>query len=991
MHLLWLIFFASGFAGLIYESIWTHYLKLFLGHAAYAQTLVLGIFMGGMAAGAALVARFSARVQNPLRIYAVVETLIGCFAFVFHPLFELTTNGFYDANLAGSLGDTGFVLAKWTIAALLIVPQSVLLGATFPLFAAGAIRRGGGSNHGRVISILYFANSIGGAIGVLLSGFFLIPAVGLPGTIVTAGVLNLVIAVIAFRTGAANAAAAGATAGNYCSLGAEGWFLLGISFFTGASSFVYEVGWIRMLSLVLGSATHAFELMLSAFITGLACGGLWIRKRIDVVAAPGVFLGYIQLAMGCAAIATLPLHNLSFDLVAWLVKTAPKTDGGYSLFNLLRYGVAAVIMFPAAFCAGMTLPMVTRILYSRPGQQERAIGLVYSANTFGAITGLAFAMLIGLPFIGLNYLVASGAMVDVLLGAALILVYGGARKIYPALAATLACGIGTMATAATFDPQKLVSGVFRSGQPKTSGQIIKIVHGRTATISTEINEGAVFIRTNGKTDASAVRGFPVEYRMDEVTMTLTAAIPLLLHQAPRKVANIGFGSGITGETLLADPRVERLDSIEIEPQMVELARAFTGRNNRLYADPRSKIHIDDAKAFFAAAGTRYDLIVSEPSNPWVSGVAGLFSKEFYRHVVRHMERDGLFAQWLQVYESHPDRVASVLKAVGEVFEDYLVVAVDFGDLLIIARPQGRITLAEGDFQRLSPQIRQWLWRLDVANASDITLRVMGNKALLAPWLARKAVPANSDFHPYVDTHADRDRFIGRNAELQGLALSAYPIPELLGVRPPLAAQAPLTINQHFGPKPPALLARLLVEGGPAGDALARAVPANLPLALHQEARQVVDDCRNPPLGDAPYAISRLLITVLPYLSAADARSLVQSLVDASCLSALNGAQAPWATLLKSVLDRNPQELGIAAQQLLENGQGATPARARYLLGMAMLGHLASDRPQQARKVWETHARNAIGDQPPGIELEVLHAHALAKSTTPTSQLPIGRQ
>jgi spermidine synthase len=571
-------------------------------------------------------------------------------------------------------------------------------------------------------------------------------------------------------------------------------------------------------------------------------------------------------------------------------------------------------------------------------------------------------------------------MVDVLLGVALILVYGGAKKIYLALAASIACGVGTVATAATFDPQKLVSGVFRSGQQKTDGQIIQIAHGRTATISTEINDGAISIRTNGKPDASAMQGFSTVYQSDEVTMTLLAAIPLMLHTAPRTVANIGFGSGITGETLLGDPRIERLDSIEIEPQMVELAHAFTGRNDRLYNDPRSKIHIDDAKAFFATAGKRYDLIVSEPSNPWVSGVAGLFSKEYYRHVVRHMETDGLFAQWLQVYESHPDRVASVLKAVDAVFEDYLVFAVDYGDLLIVAKPQGRILPAQINFQRLSPQIRQWLWHLEVANPSDITMRILGNKALFAPWLTGKSVPANSDFYPYVDIHAERDRFIGQNAKLQDLALSAFPIPELLGARAPLAAQSPLSLNRHFGLKPLPLYARLLTEGLPTDNANTQPVAANLPPEWRVEAGRIIEDCRNPPLADAPYAIARLLTRVLPYLAVPEARALMQSLLGASCLTTLNELQAPWATLLTSVLDRNPQAIGTAAQQLLENRQGVTQVRARYLLGMAMLGHLASGGPQRALHVWNTHARDAIGVEPPGIELEVLHAHALVKAT-----------
>jgi len=974
-RLLWTLFFASGFAGLIYESIWTHYLKLFLGHAAYAQTLVLAIFMGGMAAGSALAARYSSRLSNPLRSYALIEALIGGCALLFHQTFEFATGSFYGAELGESLGPNGFTLAKWSLAALLILPQSILLGATFPLFAAAATRSS--KLPGSVIAILYFANSLGGALGVLLSGFLLIPALGLPGTMMTAGLINLLIAALAWRFAPQPANAPAQPTGRVGQLGRTGWFLLAVSFLTGASSFVYETGWIRMLSLVLGSATHAFELMLSAFITGLAFGGLWIRKRIDTGANPGILLGYIQLAMGCAAIATLPLHNLSFDLIAWLVKTAPKSESGYALFNLVRYGVAALIMFPAAFCAGMTLPLATRILYARPGQQERAIGLIYSANTIGAIVGLTFAVFIGLPYIGLNYLVASGAMVDVLLGAALLVVFGSAQKLRLAMATAMTCIIGTVATAATFNPQKLVSGVFRSGQATTEGSAIEIAHGRTATISTEISEGAVVIRTNGKPDASAYPDSPSGYRMDEVTMTLLGAIPLMLHSHPTAVANIGFGSGITGETLLGDPRVKQLDTIEIEPKMVELARRFTGRNERMYSDPRSLIHIDDAKAYFAASGKRYDLIVSEPSNPWVSGVSGLFSREFYRHVIRYMAKDGLFAQWLQIYESHPDRVASVLKAIGEEFDDYLVVAVDFGDLLIIARPQGKIETGANDFDRLSAETKAALWRLDVANQTDITLRILGNKALFQPWIDQKAVPANSDYFPYIDAHADQDRFIGASAQFLDIGLSAYPIPEILGMRPALSTPSRASLNSHFGPRPPALNGRLLGEGlYPADPSTMRPIPATPP-ELQQQARQLLTDCTTPPYGDKAYAISGLLIKVLPYLSPAEGQALIASLAQAACLTALRDSEKPWLSLLDAVVKRNPQDIATAADQILNGGQELTAVRGRYLLGMTMLGHLGSGHPDKALAAWDTHAKRVLGDQPLGIELEILHANAVS--------------
>lgn len=973
------VFFASGFAGLIYESIWTHYLKLFLGHAAYAQTLVLGIFMGGMAIGAALAARATSRIRNPLKLYAGIEIAIGLFAMVFHPLFANVTGSFYDMALAQGLGGTAFVAAKWGLAALLILPQSILLGATFPIFAA-AVTRSSSAGTGRSIATLYFVNSMGGAIGVLASGFVMVPALGLPGTIIAAGAVNLLIGAVVARMSmhVAQPIPPALQAGP-ARFGRVPMLLLAVSFLTGASSFIYEVGWIRMLSLVLGSATHSFELMLCAFIVGLALGGLWVRKRIDSAANPGVLLAHVQIAMGISAIATIPLHSASFDIIAWVVLNAPKTDQGYTLLNLVRYGVSSLIMFPAAFCAGMTLPLATRLLHSNEHQGEKAIGMIYSANTIGAITGLAFAVHVGFPVFGLEYLVASGALIDVLLGVALLAVFAGRAKLLQGLAATVACIAGTAFAATTFNPQRIVSGVFRSGSTAIEGTVVEIAHGRTATISVEKHRQNISIRTNGKADASAVMEGRPGYVMDEVTMNLIGILPLLLHDAPARVANIGFGSGITGEAILADPRVRQLDTIEIEPKMVELARHFGGLNRRVYDDPRSAIHIDDAKSFFAAHGLSYDLIVSEPSNPWVSGVSGLFSVEFYRHVSRYLAKDGLFAQWIHVYETHPDRVTSVIKALDEVFDDYVVFALDSGDILLVAKPQGKLAMRDDAMSRMTPDMWDKLQRIQIANPADLAFRLIGNKAFFKPWLDTRRVPANSDFAPYLDSHADYDRFMRQNwQELALLSLSPYPLSELLADRLPFPPGALMSVNGHFGVDQPPLTARV-VQSALSGTAMPDSlrIPPDARNALIGEAMRLIADCRNPPMGDSPYVLAGVAIKVLPYLPAAEARAVIAAMEALPCFGSLNGSQSLWPALLRHVADRNAAGIGESADALLAQGQGATEVRLRYLIGMAMLGHLGAADPQRARTVWEKFGQMPLKDKPLGLALQILHARAFA--------------
>ena len=191
----YLIFAVSGFAGLIYESVWTRYLKLFLGHAALAQMLVLVIFLFGLAAGSAIASRFSLRIRRPLLIYAAVEAIIAIAALGFHDIYLLITNWMLDVALP-SLGDgTSADLLKWSIGTALILPQSILLGTTFPLMSAGLIRLYP-QKPGGVVSMLYFTNSFGAALGVIVSSFVLIPTLGLPGTVITAGLLNFIVALL---------------------------------------------------------------------------------------------------------------------------------------------------------------------------------------------------------------------------------------------------------------------------------------------------------------------------------------------------------------------------------------------------------------------------------------------------------------------------------------------------------------------------------------------------------------------------------------------------------------------------------------------------------------------------------------------------------------------------------------------------------------------------------------------------------------------------
>jgi SAM-dependent methyltransferase len=547
----------------------------------------------------------------------------------------------------------------------------------------------------------------------------------------------------------------------------------------------------------------------------------------------------------------------------------------------------------------------------------------------------------------------------------------------------IACIAGTAAVAASFDPQKLASSAFRLGKANAEGTVLDIAHGKTATISIERSGEYVTIKTNGKTDAMANIRSRSRYGPDEVTMIMLGAIPLMLHDAPRRVANIGLGSGITAETILADPRVERLDTIEIEPKVVELAKHFADRNQNVYKDPRSVVHIDDAKSFFAANGKTYDLVVSEPSDPWVSGVSSLFSVEFYRHVARFLNEGGLFAQWLPIYETNPDRVASVLKAMDWAFDDYLVVALDQKDILLIAKPRGKVALQQNAYAQIAPKIRDALRQIDVAAPSDIVIRIIGNKALFKPWLEARQAPANSDFFPYLDVNADRDRFLGKAwLDISALALSAFPLAETFGARPPLPTPSSFSNSRHFGSPPPWIVAQRIKQSvsGSAWKIDARPFGSGITNTSARGGIEILDQCATPPPSNPLAGTLGLASKVIPYLSPTEGRGVLAALDDAACLNDLRGAEMPWRELLTTAADRNAGEFGKVADTLLESGQGSAEDTARYLLGMALLGRIAAREHARAETLWKKFSGAALDGKPPDLALEILGAHALAPSS-----------
>jgi predicted membrane-bound spermidine synthase len=974
------LFALSGFAGLVYESIWTQYLKLILGHAAYAQSLVLSIFMGGMALGAWLTSRYSVRMGNLMIAYAMVEVLIGLAALGFHSGFLKVEEQLLLHWLPAAGSPAMATGLKWGLSSLLILPQTILLGATFPMMSGALVRLYPGRS-GSSLSMLYFANSIGAAIGVLCSGFVLLPALGLPGTVHVAGIISIAVGAGAWLLGRGlrelGSAPVRQDSGK---LGPVTWILTAAALVTGMASFIYEIGWVRMLSLVLGTSNQSFELMLSAFIGGLALGSLWIRTRMQRVVRPVVWAANVQLLMGALALLSIPLYLLTFELMSSLLDVVPRDAQGLAVFRIGSHGLALLLMLPPTFMAGMTLPLITFALI-KAGGGEASIGRIYAANTLGAILGVALAVHWAMPLLGLKGVIMLGAGLDIALGAVLLLMvreHAGRRWLIPA---TMAAAFGLVAVSVDFDLRRLASGIYRSGMAQLPDDFDVVYHKDGPTASIDLiagrESGLLMLATNGKVDAS-VRARGPYPSSDEYTQALVSLIPLGLRPDAQSAAMIGLGSGMSTHVLLGSRALQEVVSIEIEPSVVEAARAFGPFVERAFNDHRSLIVVEDAKTWFSARQQRFDIIVSEPSNPWVSGIAALFTREYYAQIRRHLNEGGVFVQWLHLYEINAQLVASVLKALGQEFEDYAIFQMVEGtDVALVASnsPLG---------DQFKPQIFQeaallpLFERLALGAANDLTVRYLGDRQLFEPYIETLPVAVNSDFYPVLTLNAPRALFLRQNAQ-EFMQPSQHPVPvvDMLSdrfrvKRPFPVPQGRVSSNYVYQRREALVISALL-----GGQSAPGADPALVDEV--QNWRSKLTDCDSGTGPGADFINSALDMAQRTslYLSADESAALWANVRATDCVSGADTVRDVWISLHLAAGQRDADALVLHAEALLSRYE--TPADrslSDYLLIAAMTGRLSRGEVDEARAVW-----NRWGDVPEYTGdraiLAILHALAFA--------------
>jgi spermidine synthase len=481
--------------------------------------------------------------------------------------------------------------------------------------------------------------------------------------------------------------------------------------------------------------------------------------------------------------------------------------------------------------------------------------------------------------------------------------------------------------------------------------------GKTATVTVvEASGGERSLITNGKVDGATL---PEGDRLtpDDNTMVLLGALGPVHHPNARKAAVIGLGTGVTSAVLLTSPHLQQVDTIEIEPMMVEGAKHFLPRNAAVFDDPRSRIVIDDARAHFSRAGTRYDIIVSEPSNPWVSGVAGLFTTEFYAHIASNLADDGHFVQWLHLYEASPEMVASIVRAYASVFPTFRAYLANDADVVLVARNDGRLPELQQDALDGMPRLQQQLLRIGIHSAAMLAAHDTGRSNTVRLLADTFRSPANSDYFPYVDQRAAADRFRRDSARmLFALRQAPVPILDFTSGAPGFAGH----VSAAGAFMPPHVRAFAGAANGLRYLRGEKLTPENYAAfsghALNYAAlKSWAQDCKFPREGDPAWvAVVRVAASLNGGVSSEAARGWWTS-VGTRCGASLSPSQREWIALFAATGARDAVASARHADRVLAMERELLPESRAYAALASVAGHMVAGEREAASRVLKEQA------------------------------------
>ncbi|MBI4687614.1 MAG: fused MFS/spermidine synthase [Nitrospirae bacterium] len=667
-----ILFFLSGATALIYQVVWTRLLTLFFGSTILAVSTVLATFMAGLAIGSALIGRKADTASQPVRFYAWLELFIGIFAIATPLIFSAIEHLYIVMYSAMLPGFWQAALLRFALSSLLLLPPTILMGGTLPVLSK-VFLDSRNENTGRALSLLYFINTAGAVAGTLAAGLFLLQLMGVKLLLLLSGMINIGIFLFAFRTQVQTVCGSKEECAVSASASVSGWsanavLAAGALFFSGLTALIYEVVWTRVLTLIIGSSTYAFTIMLATFLAGIAIGSAVI-SRLSSNKTEGIgLLSICQVLIGVFALVTASIFGVLPDAFISLFGAVGEK---FTLFLTANFLLCFIVMAPATLFMGASFPVAGAVVVETFGSSGRRIGLLYAGNTIGAILGAFLAGFALLPSLGIHQTLVLTIILNLSVGFILAVIHlfkHGAVKHLAAAATAVSLIISLLFIwQPEWDKLKMTSGPYAYAiqyqkmsidERLSKMEQLFYQEGPVATVSV-IKEGErLRLLVDGKTDAGNFR--------DMTTQVLLGHLPLLIKPDAKDALIIGFASGITAGAV-AQHSVSKIDCVEIEPAMKEASAFFWKENYHIADDRRFTLITDDARSYVLTTDKKYDLIISEPSNPWQAGSSRLFTQEFFLKARNILKKDGLMVQWMHLYGTDVESFRLVARTFMSVF------------------------------------------------------------------------------------------------------------------------------------------------------------------------------------------------------------------------------------------------------------------------------------------------------------------------------------
>lgn len=750
--IVYLMFFLSGAAALMYQVVWVRSLSLIFGGSHLAVTVVLSIFMAGLAIGSYFIGKYVDRAKKTLKLYGMLEIGIAVFAMIFVWLVEVYPSIY--VHLVQGRDDSHlyitFVRIIFSVCALII--PTTLMGGTLPVLVKFISRQPGKIRDS--LSFLYGFNTLGAVIGASAAGFFLLRMYSVSTTLKIAVAMNICIGIasILLQDKVESVLAyeqSGAASGNKKTEGAgvykkgseaEEKNLLSIRlvlFGTGVSGFCalgYEILWTRILSMVAGASVYSFTTMLVAFLTGIALGseafGLLpkiFRLKNKGIGRSILWFGIIQIIIGVSAlIVTVYIRELPQNSIRLQNYFGDMGDNMFKVRLWVNFTLAYAYMLIPAFFMGAAFPLAGKVYAEHKDRIGQAVGEVMAYNTIGAILGAAVSGFLLIYLFGIERSLQMLITINIGFGLFVIASTRNVRLLNWATAGLTAVVLIFLAVnnnALRMWDMKFFA-VYRNNQPDAfrTPQIIKeaventdvlyYAEGTEATISSiKVKGGAQALSINGKIVASTL----MEGQQCQLTL---GHLPMLLHKDPKKVLVIGLGTGMTLGATSVHPGVEEITLVEIEPKVVGGARTFKDYNHNVLDDPKLKIVFNDGRNFLLTTEEKYDVITADPIHPWAQGASYLYTVEYFKMASERLRPGGIMCQWLPVYELSTEDIKSVVKTFSKNFK-YTMLWLTYHDAELIGS-NSPIVIDEEELEKRigSGEIYKDLKKVFMGSATD---------------------------------------------------------------------------------------------------------------------------------------------------------------------------------------------------------------------------------------------------------------------------------